>query len=221
MDRHGEEACDKTSTGRSGLIPHTRDLSPGRHREPCSWGAGHGARRHEGQHQAAGGDTRSKEDSQDLASGRGSGGCLEDPSGPTRAEDGVVTFGIDVEYPKEEISMKDYTWVIDQVKNTSVDRELYEKVMIEYCTDEDSQLGQVAEERPDARNIRITRNDADLSKKSGLDYAIKIADDNPGADLWGALPCTAISALRMAMSDGLDHRIGRSSTASARISRSW
>ena len=27
-----------------------------------------------------------------------------------------MTFGIDVEYPKEEISMMDYTWVIDQVK---------------------------------------------------------------------------------------------------------
>ena len=92
--------------------------------------------------------------------------------------------------------MMDYTWVVDQVKNTSIDRELYEKVMIEYCTDEDSELGQVAEERPDARNIRITRKDADLSKKSGLDYALKIADDNPGADLWGALPCTAISALQ-------------------------
>ena len=65
--------------------------------------------------------------------------------------------------------MMDYTWVVDQVKNTSIDRELYEKVMIEYCTDEDSQLGQVVEGRPDARNIRITRKDADLSKKSGLD----------------------------------------------------
>ena len=68
--------------------------------------------------------------------------------------------------------------------------------MIEYCTEEDSELGQVASERPDAKNIRITRKDADLSKKSGLEYAIKIADDNPGADLWGSLPCTAVSALQ-------------------------
>ena len=68
--------------------------------------------------------------------------------------------------------------------------------MIEYCTEEDSQLGQVASERPDAKNIRITRKDADLSKKTGLDYALKIADENPGADLWGSLPCTAVSALQ-------------------------
>ena len=68
--------------------------------------------------------------------------------------------------------------------------------MIEYCTEEDSELGQVASERPDAKNIRITRKDADLSKKSGLDYALKIADENPGADLWGSLPCTAVSALQ-------------------------
>ena len=115
MDRLGEEASDDAA-GRV-LISDARELLTERRREQCSWGAGKGERPHAGQHQEAGRGTKSKEDSEDLTSGRGSGGCLkEDTSGPTRAEDGVVTFGIDAEYPKEEITMTDYTWVIDQVK---------------------------------------------------------------------------------------------------------
>ena len=128
--------------------------------------------------------TESKEDSEDLASGRGPGRCLrEDTSGSAEAGHGVVTFGIDTEYPKEELTMTDYTWVIDQVKNANATNDLYEKTLIEFCTEEDSQLGQVASEREDAKNIRITRKDTDLSKKTGLDYALKIAEENPGADL--------------------------------------
>ena len=92
--------------------------------------------------------------------------------------------------------MMDYTWVLDQVKDANITNDLYTKTLIEFCTEEDSQLGQVASEREDAKNIRITRKDADLSKKAGLDFALKIAEDNPGADLWGSLPCTAVSALQ-------------------------
>ena len=92
--------------------------------------------------------------------------------------------------------MMDYTWILDQVKDANTTNDLYTKTLIEFCTEEDSQLGQVASEREDAKNIRITRKDADLSKKAGLDFALKIAEDNPGADLWGSLPCTAVSALQ-------------------------
>ena len=39
--------------------------------------------------------------------------------GPAEAGPGVTTFGIDVECPKEELTMMDYTWVLDQVKDVN------------------------------------------------------------------------------------------------------
>ena len=114
MGRDGEETCDDAPGGV--LFQNSRELFTERRREPCSWGAGEGDRPHEGQHQEASGGTESKKDSEDLASGRGPGRCLgEDTSGSMETGHGVVTFGIDAEYPKEEITMTDYTWVIDQV----------------------------------------------------------------------------------------------------------
>ena len=77
--------------------------------------------------------------------------------------------------------MMDYTWVLDQVKDANLTNDLYTKTLIEFCTEEDSQLGQVAIERNDAKNIRITRKEADLSKKAGLDYALRVVENNPGA----------------------------------------
>ena len=159
MGRDGEETCDE-------LI--------GCRQEQCPRGAREGVRPDEGQHEEAGRRTEPQEDSEDLAPGRGSGECLiDDTPGPEEAGRDVITFGIDVEYPKEELTMMDYTWVLDQVKDANATNDLYAKTLIEFCTEEDSQLGQVASEREDARNIRITRKDADFSKKAGLDFALK------------------------------------------------
>ncbi|CAK0850111.1 unnamed protein product [Prorocentrum cordatum] len=116
-------------------------------------------------------------------------------AGEPVGDDDVITFGIDVEYHKEEINLKDYSWVLEQVTEAGMATDLYVKQLIEFCTEEDSQLGKVAEEREDAEIIRITRKDADLSTKHGLEWAKHLAVKNPGADIWGSLPCTAVSAL--------------------------
>ncbi|CAK0867695.1 unnamed protein product [Prorocentrum cordatum] len=115
--------------------------------------------------------------------------------GEPEGDDDVITFGIDVEYHKEEINLKDYSWVLEQVTEAGMATDLYLKQLIEFCTEEDSQLGKVAEERKDAEIIRITRKDADLSTKNGLEFAKNLAVKNPGADIWGSLQCTAASAL--------------------------
>ncbi|CAK0882425.1 unnamed protein product, partial [Prorocentrum cordatum] len=112
-----------------------------------------------------------------------------------RGGDDVITFGIDVEYHREEINLKDYSWVLEQVAEAGMATDLYVKQLIEFCTEEGSQLGKVAEEREDAEIIRITRKDADLSTEHGLELAKNLAVKNPGADIWGSLPCTAVSAL--------------------------
>ena len=41
-----------------------------------------------------------------------------------------------------------------------------------------------------ARVVRITREDADMTTKEGLSKMLQVVRDNPGADLWGSLPCT-------------------------------
>ncbi|CAK0828505.1 unnamed protein product, partial [Prorocentrum cordatum] len=128
--------------------------------------------------------------------GRGARGSLRPATDVPPGDDDVITFGIDVEYHKEEINLKDYSWVLEQVTEAGVATDLYVKQLIEFCTEEDSQLGKVAEERKDAEIIRITRKDADLSTKNGLELAKNLAVKNPGADIWGSLPCTAVSALR-------------------------
>ncbi|CAK0799400.1 unnamed protein product, partial [Prorocentrum cordatum] len=138
-----------------------------------------------------------KQETEDLAARRGPGERPVDR--PPVADDAgpdVATFGVDVECPKEDINTIYNTWVVDQAKDANAATDLYTKTLAESCTEEDSQLGQVAHERNDARDIRITGKGADLSKKSGLDYALKIADEDRGADLRGSLPCTAASALQ-------------------------
>ncbi|CAK0832926.1 unnamed protein product [Prorocentrum cordatum] len=108
----------------------------------------------------------------------------------------VTAFGADVECHKEEINMKYYRWLLEQVTEAGLARDLRAKKLMEFCAEEDSQLGKIAEERKDAKIIRITRKDADLSTKDGLELAKNIATQNPGADILGSLPCTAVSALR-------------------------
>ena len=71
-----------------------------------------------------------------------------------------------------------------------------QKVLIELCCEPDSALGRVAEQRPDCRTIRITRNFADVSSKEGREKVYNTVKDNPGADLWCSLPCTDVSSMQ-------------------------
>ncbi|CAK0880161.1 unnamed protein product, partial [Prorocentrum cordatum] len=54
----------------------------------------------------------------------------DQPSGVSDARQDVVTFGVDVEYPKEDVNMMDYTWVVDQVKDVNTATDLYTKTLM-------------------------------------------------------------------------------------------
>ena len=61
-------------------------------------------------------------------------------------------------------------------------------MLIEFCTSPDSMVGRVGKDLG-AQVIRCTETHMNVEHHTTMDILIKIAESNPGVDLWGSLPC--------------------------------
>ena len=62
-------------------------------------------------------------------------------------------------------------------------------VLIEFCTDENSNLGKAAESYDDVTVIRVTEKDNVLSSTTPFQLE-RVVEEFPGFSLRGSLPCT-------------------------------